>query len=186
MQSNQIKQLDYFSLVNMLLGQISPEVRSTVLIRLTEMNDRLLSGMQSGVQPDLSRAGALNSRKKDLTEIQHPSLDQYSYKGHNPIPLNFPCADDRLSMDPSASFYQQNNFPRTDTVKNKLNIFPNNKITEDYNYKEKEIDLDEIIDDIGYEQDYLDDKLLKIKNLHNKIISDKKRRRREKDATSRK
>ena len=67
-----IKQLDYYGLVNLLTKQITPEIRSLVLQQLTYLNDKLLNNQQY-VQPDLARASMLQSRKKDATEIQHPS-----------------------------------------------------------------------------------------------------------------
>ena len=96
-----IKNMDYWSLVNMLLTPITPEARNFILERLLEMNNQLLQ----------------------------PKLDK-----------NF------------------------------------SKKTETLN-KEREINLDDIINENSDEHDELDKKLNKIKKLYTKIISEKRQRK---------
>lgn len=115
----QINSLDYWSLVNMLTYQITPEIRKLVLKRLTEMNDKLI--LNSDVQ------------KSDLSKMAI-------------------------------------NHPNTLLKNNYQNQIPN----------KKEITVDDIIDnmiDDSPEQDELDKKLAKIKILYDKVISDKRKRR---------
>lgn len=118
--------MDYWTLVNMLLGHITPEIRKHILERLTELNNGLLYGssMIPIIPPDITRPGIINPRKKDMEESIQPNM----YKYNTPM--------------------------------------------------SKEIDLDDIIDDIQNEPDTLDIKLAKIKTLRDKIIADKRQRRR--------
>ncbi|XWV26579.1 hypothetical protein QJ857_gp0488 [Tupanvirus soda lake] len=188
MNNNQISSLDYFSLVNMLMNQISPETRKQILERLTDMNNQLMMGMNSQIQTDLPRSSMLNSRKKDATEIQHPSFDRLNYKGPNPLPLNIPINGNNqfamnnsyqmASMMPALAQMPSMMMP----VNNYANIGQYNRqaIKDD----KTEIDLDDIIDEIQDEPDSLDKELARIKKLHTKIVADKRRRRKEREAIS--
>lgn len=203
--TNQINIMDYWSLVNMLMNQISPDIRKQILERLTEMNNQLLmenlfkdgmSVMQTKNQPDLARAAILNSRKKDLSEMQHPSLNNYNYKGQNPLPFDIPSnTNSKFNMNqyqmmaPSETNnmslwgntvpMSEINMEKNKETSNNYNMIPQHNIP---NKKQMfEIDLDDIIEDIHNESDHLDKKLEKIKALHTKIITDKKRRKREKE-----
>ena len=128
---NQINNMNYWSLVNMLMGQITPEIRKHILEKLTEMNNDLLytPNVMPVIQPDVTRP-LLNTRKKDMDEKSVPIE-----------PLNY-----NIGSPPN-------------------------------NYKNREIDLDDIIDDLQKEPDTLDMKLAKIKFLRDKIVSDKRRRK---------
>lgn len=152
----QLHTMDYWSLVNMLTSQITPETRKMILDKLSEMNNQLLMGMNmNSIQPDLARSSMLNSRKKDLSETQHPSFDHLNYKGPNPLPLNVPInGNNHFTM---TSYHSQ--------VSNANN----------------EINLDEIIDDAQEIPDPLDMKLAYIKKLHTKIVAEKRKRRKEKE-----
>ncbi len=183
----QINNLDYMGLVNMLLTQITPEIRSTVLERLTELNDQLLNNLNNNtgnyntINNDLARSGSLNTRKKDIIESLHPSLDQYRNMNinnnnitlQNPIPLGIPIS----------STNQFNN--------NHLNT--NSYINTNYNNTKSqtkkiinEFSLDDIIDDVNEDNESLDEKLSKIKFLHGKILHEKKQRRKERELSVKK
>lgn len=163
--TNLINNMDYWTLVNILMTQITPDTRKKVLDRLMEMNNQLLMNSISlsniPTQPDLSRSSTLNSRKKDVKEIQHPSLDRITYKGPNPLPINAPI---NANNQPNPYSQISNN-----TMHN--NIFYKQSMN-----MQKEIDLDDIIDEFD-EPDNLDKELMKISQLHTKIITDKRRRR---------
>lgn len=178
---NQINTLDYWSLVNMLMTQITPEIRKQILVRLMEMNDQLMPNHQK-IQPDLARASVLNSRKKDLTESQHPALDRLNYKGQNPVPIGIPMnANNQYGAN-----NQYNPNPYQINSNNGIGSAPMNNFSTKNQISRKdsnnEIDLDDIINDIHSDQDNLDEKLSKIKTLHTKIITDKRRRRKEKES----
>lgn len=155
--------MDYWSLVNMLMNQITPETRAIILEKLTEMNNSLLSKnkmmCERNLEMDLSRTISMNSRKKDLDEQIHPSLDIYRNNStqhnilENPIPLNIPINSNNQFMNDKYKYEKTNNYQQKDT----------------------QIDLDDIIHDI--DDDMLNEKLDKIKNLYQKIISDKKKRK---------
>ncbi|XWV25319.1 hypothetical protein QJ856_gp0451 [Tupanvirus deep ocean] len=190
MNNNQINSLDYFSLVNMLMNQISPETRKQILDRLTEMNNQLMMGMNSQIQTDLQRSSMLSSRKKDATEIQHPSLDRLNYKGPNPLPLNIPMNGNNQfamnnpyqmsSMMPALAQMPSMMMP----VNNYGNMGQYNNNRQPIKDTNTEIDLDDIIDEIQEEPDSLDKELTRIKKLHTKIVADKRRRRKEREAIS--
>jgi len=190
LQANQIKNLDYWSLVNMLSTQISPETRTIILERLTYMNQQLLMGSSLNIQTDLSRAGMLNSKKKDITEQQHPSMDRLNYKGQNPLPLNIPMNASNTQYMPMNAFGQTNQInPVNPYLVSSQMSTPTPALLHPQPRQAtqtpviNEIDLDDIIDDLNDEQqtDDLDDKLFKIKNLHHKIITDKRQRRKERE-----
>ena len=82
----QINTMDYFSLVNMLMGQLTPQLRAKILEKLTDMNNQLLYGM----------AGVSSHRKKDAVELPHPALDQYNYRQPNPVPRDIPISGNRF------------------------------------------------------------------------------------------
>lgn len=205
MNTIQISNLDYWTLVNMLMNQITPETRKKILERLTEMNNQLMIGscdaetrpiaMQqstastaqllgsswqasSQIQPDLARSSMLNPRKIDATEIQHPSIDHLNYKGANPLPLNIPINNNQFNvsnpyhaMTPNIAMGQ---IPQM--------VMPINcNVGQQRNNITHEIDLDDIIDELHGVPDELDEKLAKIKKLHTKIITEKRRRRKERD-----
>ena len=159
--------MDYWSLVNMLMNQITPETRAIILEKLTEMNNSLLSKnnisgktiYERNLEMDLSRTSSMNARKKDLDEQIHPSLDIYRNNSvqhkilENPIPLNIPINSNNQYVNDHYKYEKTNNYQQTD----------------------KQIDLDDIIHDI--DDDMLNEKLDRIKHLYQKIISDKKKRK---------
>lgn len=178
MQPQQIRNLDYWSLVQMLLTQISPETRSIILERLVELNNQLLIGSQSTIQPDLARAAVLSSRKKDMSEIQHPSMDRFNYKGQNPLPLNIPInANNHFKPGNSTNIFQSNMFAQSSNY-----VAPPSPASQNSYDDEDEIDLDNIIDELKDDGNDLDSKLARIKNLHHKIIMDKRQRRKDREA----
>lgn len=65
--SNQISNLDYLGLVNMLINPISPDVRAIVLARLVEMNNQLLMGMRSGMM-NIKQNPQTNQWEQQLNE----------------------------------------------------------------------------------------------------------------------
>ena len=171
MNTNQISNLDYWSLVNMLMIQITPDVRKQILDQLTEMNNQLLIGMKPQIQSDLARSSIHSSRKKDVSEIQHPSLDRI-----NPLPLN------NIPISSNNQFAMNNSYQMPQMIMPINNYSNSNQYnTQQQNDSECEIDIDDIIDEIHNTPDELDEKLARIKNLHAKIISDKRRRRKERD-----
>lgn len=132
-----IKQLSYFELVDLLMAQISPETRALVLEQLIEINNQLL-------YQDLSRSSALNSRKKDISENQHPSFG-INHGGMLP--------------------YCPRNMDFTEPVNRPIQkpIVP-------------EINLDDLIDELEPDEPTdLDAKLDRVKQLHQKITSRKKK-----------
>ncbi len=172
--NNNLDDMDYLSLVKMLSEQIMPEKRKSILERLTEMNNQLLMGF-TGIDnmSELPRTGMMSSRKKDLTENYHPSFDQYNYKGQNPVPFGLPVNSNGDHFDYRLNF-DQIKTPNINNSNFKSNEYERNKIDD--------IDIDEIINDIHVETelDTLDKKLSKIKTLQNKIIFDKRKRKKEK------
>ncbi|AUV58274.1 hypothetical protein [Bandra megavirus] len=172
---NQINNMDYLSLVNMLTLQINPENRKMILERLTEMNNQLLykndsNTMAEYTNVDLSRSSQINSRKKDVQENLHPSMNYYNNKGINPLPLNIPMnSAHQYNIEQPNTNYMNINHKSSAKINNK-------------NYSD-EIDLDSIInnfDDNDNIPDALDIKLAKIKKLHTKIITDNKNKRKNK------
>jgi len=187
-QQNQINNMDYWSLVQTLSTQITPEYRSMILNRLVEMNNQLLSStrnipsdpigltqhrsdrtvlnnpieptpLRSGKsvpQPDLSRSYTQNSRKKDISELQHPSMNLAQYRGTNPLPLDL-SRNFNTELEPKSS------------IEPKIDI-------------DIDIDIDDIIDDLNDPLvDGLDQKLDRIKFLHTKILTDKRNKRMERE-----
>lgn len=219
MNANQINTMDYWSLVNMLLTQITTDTRKEILERLIVMNEQLIlsSKTQQKIHVDPARNSFLSTRKKDTVEIPNPSLDRINYNGQNPLPLNVPTnanntnnLNDMSGIGNSNNQYNQNPYlPNNPTMpinnflnnNNYPNNYSNNSNNNQYNHANlsnqsiqstqasqpprqnslSEIDLDDIINDIHNEPDVLDDKLAKIKMLHTKIISDKRRRRKERE-----
>ena len=221
MNTIQINNSDYWTLVNMLMNQITPDVRKLILDRLTEMNNQLIIGTSSQtllsgnkinsvsegnqlpirsdawqIQPDLARSSVMNSRKKDISEMQHPSLDFLNTKGQNPLPLQFnmnsyqmPVMDQTLyTSDRSTISTRQMTLPcqsrNLNTPGTREQALPKNK--KQYNAQidneyTNEIDLDDIIEEIHNEPDELDEKLMRIKKLYAKIITDKRRRKKERE-----
>lgn len=145
MNINQINNLDYWSLVNMLMVQITPETRKQILERLLEMNNQLIIGMNLQIQSDFSRS----------------------------------MVDSMKIMNVKDQFAMNNSY---DTIPSMVSINNPYGTMRKYNVQQKEseteIDLDDIIDDIQNDQNHsLDAKLAKIKKLHSKIVTDKRRRK---------
>lgn len=71
MNINQIRSMDYWTLVNMLMGQITPDTRKYILARLTEMNDKLIRDLETDKM-------AIHYEPLTLKKIYHESdsLDQ--------------------------------------------------------------------------------------------------------------
>uniref|UniRef100_A0A6C0CA78 Uncharacterized protein n=1 Tax=viral metagenome TaxID=1070528 RepID=A0A6C0CA78_9ZZZZ len=160
----------YSELVNTLSQNITPEQRAVVLNKLTIMNQNLLNSAKvyapvsknDGVEFKSSapvRAGVPSHRKKDISELQHPSM--YN-NANNRMPTQIP--DFRLSANDHQSRAVE------DTYKKKRSQRP----ADDF------FDIDDIIDDFSHipknEEISMEDKLKKLNSLHNKIIADKKQR----------
>lgn len=152
---------DYASLVNALTCQITPEYRAVILDKLVEINNQLLAKTQSSSrgnqfvnQSDPARSCILNPRKKDVSELQHPSTLANSYTP-SIVPITRPSHSHALSQTPSQY---------TPSIKKTI---------------EPEFNIDDIIDDfeLSEETTSLDDKLNKLSSLHKKILSEKKMRR---------
>lgn len=157
MSTAQINSLDYWSLVNILVYQITPEIRSKVLKRLVEMNDRLIiNGNNSFTNlpinisesqvnhTDPSRMTSFNSKKKDLSENKHMYMDT----GY----IN----------QPSLSNNNYHNVVHQMPKKNPMSI-----------------SIDDIIDDIiedSPQEDDLDMKLAKIARLYDKVKTNKRKK----------
>lgn len=213
--SNQINILDYWSLVNMLMNQISPSIRKQILERLMYMNDQLINNqlmnnqlmnnqlmndmnlnLQTDMLSDLTRSTKMNSKKKDLSELQHPSLDSLNYKGQNPIPINIPInannqygtRDDKLHPrfitlmheNIGSSIPSDNISIPKKIVDEKVELYYNSTL-HPHRGEQGEIDLDDIIYDDHNDSNILDEKLERIKTLHTKIIADKRRRKKERE-----
>ena len=158
MNSEYINQLDYLSLVNMLLTQITPILRKQILDRLTEMNNQFL---------DINQISTMNSSKISIpfgtSQYNDKITDDYDRYFDHSKRTHQPINKDTDKM-----------YQRAQTERVKIN-----QRTID------EIDLDNIIDDLYDKKDAdnessnnLDIKLANIKKLHTKIIADKKRRKR--------
>jgi hypothetical protein len=129
---------------------------------------------------DISRIGMLNSRKKDLTENIHPSMDRYNQNGSNPLPLNMPMNTyGQFGQSMPFNTYQLHGANTMYQPQISLPQQPQQPIQQVSYNATQEINLDDILDDLADEPDDLDSKLVKIKTLHTKIIADKKRRRKE-------
>lgn len=179
MDITQISNMDYWSLVNMLMIQITPETRKHILDRLIEMNNLLLSFQ---IQPDLLRSPILNTRKKDVTEIQHPSINYTNLNQNSEIFQHIE------KNQPEKLNFKQFNIPinnhhlkNNSQISSDFTCLPPIKLdnSKNQNFKQKyenlEIDIDDIINEIYNQPDELDDKLDKIKKLHTKIIADKRK-----------
>jgi hypothetical protein len=184
-QANQIKNLDYWSLLNILMNPISSETRATILEKLTEMNNQLLVGNSLHVQPDLARPSMLNSKRKSSSEASYATR----YEMQNPLPLDMPVNTNNQFMQWKPPSESTNSW-------NAPQMFPQNWVNpanpanpyNSTNSNQKfypEIDLDDIINDLNDDSDgdsdNLDKKLAKIKLLNDKIITDKRRRRKERE-----
>src|SRR5579872_2652382 len=152
-QSQQINQMDYWSLTRMLMSQITPQVRSVILSRLTEMNNQLLlSNSSNNLSNNLSNNPLTgiqsSSRKSDVTELLHPSQI--------------------YNQRPTSNY--------TPDIYTTAGLIPQPQL-------DPEINVDDLIDDLEIvpNLDPLDAKLAKIKALHSKILTDKRARRRERE-----
>lgn len=159
-----INNLDYWSLVNMLMNQITPEIRKQILNRLIKMNDQLLIDINT--QTDLSNSSVSTSRKDSL-EFQYPSIDNLDYKNQNTLHLTIPTNNNN-------PFTGNNSFQTNSTI-----LTNNYKNTDQFNSrlknKTQKIEFDDIINKNHNKSDNLDEKLIKIKKLYDKIIINKKR-----------
>jgi hypothetical protein len=158
----------YHELVNMLLQNITPEYRSSILNKLVSYNNQL---MISQSQYDPARSGLLNSRKKDVNELQHPSTynnNRFSNQ-QMPMPLTLP-------MRASSSYPVQ---PAKSTARPPIKFMEENV--------QGEIDIDDIINDFSPQEtpqtESMEAKLRKLDTLHKKIIADKRQRRKNKNAS---
>jgi len=138
----------------MLSQNITPEYRAMVLNKLTIMNQNLMK--QTPIDP--ARPGVLSSRKKDISELQHPSV--YN-NGNNRLPTQLPNFQLPLNNE------KRNHNPPPEKKYSPYPVGDN-------------FDIDDIIDDFSQEpknEESIDDKLKKLNMLHSKIIADKKQRR---------
>ena len=190
--NNIIANADYWTLVNLLTTQITPEIRKQILLRLTELNDQLIlsSVIQNQLynsqnKQDLSRFPTMNCRKKDATELQHPSLDMFNYKGNNPLPFSMPLnSNTQFGPNIMGGYNGTPQIPQQPQSQSQSipNIFSSSN--NNFSRKQPNIDLDEILGDIydspESQPDSLDQELTRIKELYGKVVASKRRRRREK------
>lgn len=162
------EQSDYQNLVRLLMGNISPTTRKIVLNKLIEINDRLLFNenhhpLQNrwGFDDDITRFGIMSSRKKEMTEIQHPSFDYFNENTRGGSRGVSPTRGERAA--PSLVESRVNYCAHGQT--NKMNM-------------SHDIELDDMIDNLYQDSDVLDEKLARIKTLYYKIIADKKQKKR--------
>ena len=176
---NQINSMDYWTLVNMLMNQITPDIRRQILKRLTEMNDQLSGiGIKPQSQSDIVRNTIITTPQKNLNEHIHNSTTEL-FNYNNFLPPN-------MSMNPNNLYgvnsYQVMQQPISLSQINSMvqPVCQHQKSTnpKSTNPKSNKINIADILDDICTDEpDELDMKLAKIKKLHTKIIADKKRRK---------
>lgn len=171
----QVTDPNYLSLVNMLATKISPTTRKQILDNLTEFNDRLLQQESNAQEPtfnvsDIARSSSFNSRKKDLSEIQHPSFSTQTINQYQQPQKLYQYQQPQQQYQQPQQQYQQLQSQQQQQQYNPTPPAKNN-----------EIDLNDILDDLTLESDTLDDKLDRIKTMYSKIITDKRRRRRERE-----
>lgn len=188
-----INSMNYLALVNMLSVQITPEIRRLVLERLTAMNNELLGfnlrsqiptptetnshGLRS--QSMVNRETAGSGVKKDAKEMVHPALVHQSYaptyQAYN-APTTAPSKPTPEYQSYHAPTPSKPEFNAGISRRSiSINLSPPDS---------PEIDLDDILGEPKGQQpepDSLDLKLASIKKLHDKIIADKHRRRRERE-----
>lgn len=144
----------YIDLVNALSQNITPENRAIILSKLTAINQNLMQQPKQTIDP--ARPGVLSSRKKDISELQHPS--EYG-NGNNRIPyqsINFQLPMQREPIPPATRPVQKTR--------------PQQRYVEEF-------DIDAILDDFSQEkEESMDDKLMRLGSLHSKIINEKKQR----------
>jgi len=184
---NQIQYMDYSGLVQLLTTGISPETRSVVLAKLTQMNNQLLNQMQTQFQTqfqtqlDLSRPMSMSSKRKGATELQHPSMEQNLNSRHiNPIPRQeFKPHQTNFSNRPVDEKVRSVPFsnPVPSSKSKSIPIPPKKNLDLD---SDSELDIDDILRDINgsnsAESD-LDQKLKQLTNLKQKILTDKQKRK---------
>ena len=69
--TTQISKMDYWTLVNMLMNNITPDIRKQILIRLTEMNDQLIASM--AMQNLVQRSRIESDRTQQMPRNYNPS-----------------------------------------------------------------------------------------------------------------
>ncbi|AKI79968.1 hypothetical protein QJ850_gp731 [Acanthamoeba polyphaga mimivirus] len=127
------------------------------------LRDRMRESLRDSSR-NILRSGALNSRKKDFEENVHPSfnsLDSLNHGHRNPIPIS----------NPISSKTSNSQFPKK--IVYNPNIFDN--LSDDT----EEIDLDTVSDSVinnnfdkhSDNSSVLDQKLNRIRNLQNKLLS---------------
>lgn len=158
------EQNEYQRLVNMLANPMIPETRAMILLRLTEINNQLLMDKIKNVPCDFSRTAEISHRKSDINENTHPSLSRCQRFASNPIPIDF-----SLSRSPDLS--------RSSDLSRLPNL--SRPSLSDRGYRHQSI-LDPYHTDSPHSGTSLDDKLSIISNLYQKIIAEKKKKKREK------
>jgi hypothetical protein len=144
-----VKFMNYNNLCDLLYKKITPLQRTLVLARLTEINNHLI-GKTGIIKDDIARSGTLHSRRNDVTEVIHPSMNSDNRNFVNPIPVNF--APNTLAK------------PHTFPPPNK---YTPTRITDS---------LDDIIDGLDFSEsdDDLESRLNDIFLLQKKIVRDKR------------
>lgn len=173
--ANQIKNLDYWSLVQMLLTPITPEMRKCILDKLTEMNNQLLlnNSIFSGMQLNLMNSENLNKTKDSLKPLRSgdfsrlnngPSMNQY-----NPLRTEQNSHSNGMKLEHPQKMEQSDH---SNGVVSDHDI----NLDDEFEDEKSNENRSSYIDNIS-----LDLKLAKIKTLYDKVIADKRKRRKEKE-----
>ena len=183
---NQINNMDYWSLVNMLMTQITPITRKYILDRLCEMNKQLLS------QSNNDQHILDNDRLTPLLPL--PPLPSIPINSSVPISINT-TPNMIYNQNSSNQGNQSNNYNSklanqgvydNDDYNSKIySKTKNSTYTEplqQYNSKSANQGMYDDNNNNTTNMDNLDKKLQKIKLLREKIINDKKERRRKRQA----
>lgn len=187
---NSILYMGYPDLVKLLAKNITPEIRSLVLDRLTLMNNQILSqqpqqnNQQGGYQPvsqsldrnysnqfDSFRPVTSNYRKKDVVELPHPSTDQYA-RGNT----NYSIQSTSQEVRQNESIVNRGSYPKNNVPQQK----PRNAPVKKVDIKPTiEFDLDDILDSIDRteEEDDMDKRLKKLGMIQQKIMTNNERRK---------
>lgn len=177
----------YNNLVNMLNQPISNEKRSRILQKLTELND-----IQPNPPATFNRIGMLSNRKKDMSELEHPSTNYSSTIKYEPSMYTSGRAE---SVRVPARAESMRTPARAESLRipvididwpSNSRIMPNPNFNSNKFYDEAKDEtkddangIDNILDDMGFDSDEenidLDTKLNKINILYKKIKSDRLR-----------
>jgi len=166
--------LDYNSLVNQLLNPITPNVRKLILDRLTIMNDQLIS------------ISIQNQPFQPLNQQFQPLNQQFQMQNQPTMKLDIPISSississiSRVALPtPRKKDVTENVHPSLERAKQYNSYKPNIPSSTELDF---DLDVDEILNEIAPESDTLESKLESIYSSYDKVIAEKKRRRRERN-----